>query len=83
MNTQLAFKQGDFSPKVMTLLKHVQFADPGSSEFDEDNLGQSWGHYQFMAGGISPNSVLTTWQDFGSIANAFKFVAVVTHYLTQ
>jgi hypothetical protein len=75
MNMQSAFKQGNCSLKVVMLLERVQFADPGSSEFDEDNLGQSWGHYQFTAGGISPNSVLTTWQDFGSVANAFKLVA--------
>jgi hypothetical protein len=57
------------------LLDRIQFANPGSSGIDEDNQAQNWGHYQFTAGGISPSSVLTTWQDFGNVATAFKLVA--------
>lgn len=75
MDMQSLFKQGECSLNVTTLLKHIQFADPGSPEIDEDNQGQSWGHYQFMVCGISPSSALTTWQDIGSVATAFKLVA--------
>jgi hypothetical protein len=75
MNMQSSFKQGKCSSNVATLLERVQFADPMSPDIDEDNQGESWGHYQFTAGNISPTSMLTTWQDIGSIATAFKLVA--------
>ncbi|KAI9439804.1 hypothetical protein H4582DRAFT_2056505 [Lactarius indigo] len=75
MNAQMLFKQGKSSHNVTTLLKQVQFADPGSPDIDEDNTCLSWGHDLFTAGGISPSSSLTTWEDVGSVATAFKLVA--------
>ncbi|KAH8979593.1 hypothetical protein EDB86DRAFT_3088674 [Lactarius hatsudake] len=75
MNVQLLFKQGKSSHNVSTLLERLQFADPGSPDIDEDNTCLSWGQDLFTAGGISPLSSLTTWEDVGSIATAFKLVA--------
>ncbi|KAH9077679.1 hypothetical protein EDB83DRAFT_2311388 [Lactarius deliciosus] len=75
MNAQASFKQGKPSINVTALLEQVQFADPGSPDIDEDNTCQSWGHDLFTAGGISPSSSLTTWEDVGSVATAFKLVA--------
>ncbi|KAH9077347.1 hypothetical protein EDB83DRAFT_2311863 [Lactarius deliciosus] len=75
MNAQASFKQGKPSINVTALLERVQFADPGSPDIDEDNTCQSWGHDLFTAGGISPSSSLTTWEDVGSVATAFKLVA--------
>ncbi|KAI9441845.1 hypothetical protein H4582DRAFT_2074012 [Lactarius indigo] len=75
MSAQLSFKEGKPSEQVVTLLEHVQFADPCSPDIDEDNMCQGWGHYQFMAGGISPASSLTSWEKVGSVATAFKLVA--------
>ncbi|KAH9024041.1 hypothetical protein EDB83DRAFT_2320137 [Lactarius deliciosus] len=75
MNAQASFKQGKPSINVTALLERVQFADLGSLDIDEDNTCQSWGHDLFTAGGISLSSSLTTWEDVGSIATAFKLVA--------
>ncbi|KAH8993197.1 hypothetical protein EDB92DRAFT_1944796 [Lactarius akahatsu] len=75
MNAQILFKQGKSSNNVMTLLERVQFADPGSPDIDEDNTCLSWGHDLFTAGGISPSSSLTTWEDVGNVATTFKLVA--------
>ncbi|KAH9070812.1 hypothetical protein EDB83DRAFT_2517992 [Lactarius deliciosus] len=75
MNAQSSFKQGKTSEKIMTLLERVRSADPGSPDIDKDNTGQSWGHYQFTAGDISPSSSLTSWKDVRSVATAFKLVA--------
>ncbi|KAH9009654.1 hypothetical protein EDB85DRAFT_2162460 [Lactarius pseudohatsudake] len=75
MNAQSSFKEGEPSKQVATLLERVQFADPSSPDIDEDNTCQSWGHYQFTAGGISPASSLTNWQEVGNVATAFKLVA--------
>ena len=75
MNAQPSFKQGNPSQNVTTLLERIQSADPTSPDIDEDNKGQSWGHYQFTAGGLTLSYSLTTWQDIGSIATAFKLVA--------
>ncbi|KAH9020748.1 hypothetical protein EDB85DRAFT_2152869 [Lactarius pseudohatsudake] len=75
MNAQSSFKEGEPSKQVATLLERVQFADPCSPDIDEDNTCQSWGHYQFTAGGISLASSLTNWQEVGNVATAFKLVA--------
>ncbi|KAI9446255.1 hypothetical protein H4582DRAFT_2069590 [Lactarius indigo] len=75
MSAQSSFKEGKPSEQVTTLLERVQFADPCSPDIDEDNMCQGWGHYQFMAGGISPASSLTSWEKVGSVATAFKLVA--------
>ena len=78
MNIQLLCKQGQqgkLSQNFTTLLEYIQSADPNSPDFDEDNKGQGWGHNQFMAGGLNLSSLLTLWQDIGSIATAFKLVA--------
>ncbi|KAH9017035.1 hypothetical protein EDB85DRAFT_2155471 [Lactarius pseudohatsudake] len=75
MNTYASFKQGKPSNNVTALLERIQFADPGSPDIDEDNTCQSWGHDLFTAGGISPSSSLTTWEDVGSAATTFKLVA--------
>ena len=75
MNAHSSFKQGKTSQKVATLLERVQSADPGSPEIDEDNRNLGWGHEQFMAGGLTPLTSLTSWQDVGSVSTVFKLVA--------
>jgi hypothetical protein len=75
MNAQPLFKQGETSANVLALLECIQLADPSSPDINEDNLGLSWGHYQFTAGNLSPLSTLTSWQEIGSVTIAFKFVA--------
>ena len=75
MNAQPLFKQGQSSQQVITLLERIQSADPGSPDLEEDDLGASWGHYQFTAGGLTLSSALTTWQDVGSVMTALKLVA--------
>ncbi|KAF8263928.1 hypothetical protein EI94DRAFT_1595124 [Lactarius quietus] len=83
MNAQQTFKQGKPSDSVATLLERVQSVDPSSPDIDEDNVSQSWGHYQFMAGGLSPSSSLTSWQNIGNIATAFKLVAAAINVMTM
>ena len=75
MNMQSTFKQGTPSKQVTMLLNNVQYTDPSSPDISEDNQYQSWGHYQFTAGGISPSSSLTTWQDISNVTTALKLVA--------
>ncbi|KAH8979001.1 hypothetical protein EDB92DRAFT_1906509 [Lactarius akahatsu] len=75
MNAQLSFKEGKPSKQVTTLLEHVQSTVPSSPDIDEDNMYESWGHYQFTAGGISLASSLTSWEKVGSVTTAFKLVA--------
>jgi hypothetical protein len=75
MSAQPLFKQGEASANVLALLERVELADLSSPDIDEDNMGQGWGHYQYTAGKLSPDSSLTSWQEIGSIAIAFKLVA--------
>ena len=56
------------------LLKHLQSTDPGSLDLSEDDMCEGWGHGQFTAGDITMSTSLTSWQDIGSIATAFKLV---------
>lgn len=74
MNAQSSFKQDKPSQNVLMLLERLQSTDPTSLDIDEDNTLQSWGHYQYMAGGLTLLSSLTTWEDVGSVAIAFKLV---------
>ena len=75
MHTQPSFKQGPTSENVATLLAHLQYADPGAPDIDEDNSCLGWGHDLFTAGGITPTSCLTSWQNVGSVDTALKLVA--------
>jgi hypothetical protein len=75
MHAQPSFKQGATSDSIVNLLARVQSADPGSPDIDEDNACQGWGHYQYTAGSLSPETCLTSWQDVGSVDTAFKLVA--------
>ena len=75
MSAQPLFKQGEASQNFIALLEHVQFADPASPDFDEDDKCESWGHYQFTGGGLTLRTSLNSWQDVGSVAMAFKLVA--------
>ena len=78
MIAQPLFEQGQpgkLSQNFSTLLKCIQSANPNSPDFNEDNKGQGWRHYQFTAGGLNLSSLLTLWQDVGSIASAFQLVA--------
>jgi hypothetical protein len=43
MSAQPLFKQGEASADVLALLECIELADLSSPDFDEDNLGQSWG----------------------------------------
>ena len=70
-----SFQQGETSKKVTTLLECVQSADPGLPDYNKDDMGQGWGHYQFTVGGLSPATVLTSWQEVGNVDTAFKLMA--------
>ena len=74
MNAQLLFNQGKPSNQVKTILEHLESADLGSPDIEEDDVYQSWGHYQFTAGGISLSSSLTSWQSIGNVPTVFKLV---------
>ena len=74
MNTQSLFNQGEPSNQVKTILKRLESADPGSLDIKEDDVYQSLGHYQFIAGGVSLPSSLTSWQSIGNVPTTFKLV---------
>ena len=75
MNVQLSFNQGKLSNQVKTILKHLESADLGSPDIKEEDVYQSWGHYQFTASGVSPSSLPTSWKSIGIVPTMFKLVA--------
>ena len=75
MNVQSSFNQGELSNQVKTILECLESADPGSLDIEEDDANQNWGHDQFTAGGVSPLSLLISWQSIGNVPTTFKLVA--------
>lgn len=58
---------------VMHFINGIESADPHSSDFDEDDLGVSWGHRQFQGW----NPTLSSWEAIGSPENACRLIAAV------
>jgi hypothetical protein len=75
MSMQSSVAQGEASENVRTLLQRIESADPTSPDIDEDDAFEGWGHYQFTAGSLTLSTSLTSWQEVGNVATAFKLVA--------
>ena len=75
MSMQSSLVQGETSKNVRALLQRIESTDPTSPDIDEDNTFEGWGHYQFMAGSLTLSTSLTSWQEVGNVATAFKLVA--------
>src|SRR5271163_658877 len=69
------FQKGPPSNDILTFISRVDDTDPNSDQFDEDNTDASWGHHQFMAGGLTVTKVLTSWSDIGSVETACRLLA--------
>lgn len=69
------FKSSEPSNEVAAFLKRIETADPNSSEIDEDNSNQSWGHWQFTAGNMTITTVMKDWAGVGSVHMACKLLA--------
>lgn len=64
------------SPTFLEFLCRIETADPKAFEgTDEDNLGASWGHYQFTAGKLTCTSVIDSWASVGSPLFACRLIA--------
>lgn len=60
------FTTGDPSPDFLQFLDRIENADHNAFSEDEDNLGPSWGHYQFTAGSLTLTCVVDSWASVGS-----------------
>ena len=58
---------------VKLFLEQIESANPNSGEFDEDDLGISWGHQQFRGWQAKLNS----WEAIGSPGNARRLIAAI------
>ncbi|KAM6489707.1 hypothetical protein JOM56_014730 [Amanita muscaria] len=58
---------------VESFIRGVELADPRSQEYEEDDLGASWGHYQFRGW----REMLPTWQAIGPPENACRLIAAI------
>ncbi|KAM6497536.1 hypothetical protein JOM56_005639 [Amanita muscaria] len=58
---------------VESFIRGVELADPRSQEYEEDDLGASWGHYQFRGW----REMLPTWQAIGPPENARRLIAAI------
>ncbi|KAF7986438.1 hypothetical protein HWV62_31193 [Athelia sp. TMB] len=63
------------SSKFMEFLERIEMADPDAFADDEDNLGSSWGHYQFTAGALTCTTVIDSWAAVGSPVYACRLIA--------
>lgn len=69
------FTTNDPSPDFLQLLERIENADPDAFADDEDNLGSSWGHYQFSAGSLTLTRVIISWASVGSPSYACRLIA--------
>lgn len=69
------FGRREPSPQTTTFLERIENADPNAPGLSEDDLGPSWGHWQFTAGGLTCATVLETWDHIGNTDIACRFIA--------
>ncbi|KAF8333782.1 hypothetical protein F5887DRAFT_893081 [Amanita rubescens] len=69
-----SFGSGSPSDGFLHFLQVIETADPNSGAFEEDDLGQNWGHAQFSG---QWRDVLTKWDDVGSPPMACRLLAAV------
>ena len=69
------FKSSAPSDNVAAFLNRIEAADPNSSEIDEDDSNQSWGHWQFTTGGLTITNVIRDWACVGNVDMACKLLA--------
>jgi hypothetical protein len=69
------FKSSIPSDNVAAFLNRIEAADPNSSEIGEDDSNQSWGHWQFTAGGLTITTVIQDWACVGDVDMACKLLA--------
>ncbi|KAF4604595.1 hypothetical protein EYR40_003369 [Pleurotus pulmonarius] len=62
------------SSETATLLSRVQSADPRCVE-SEDDLNQSWGHWQWTAGSLTIGTTITSWAAVGNTDTARQLLA--------
>jgi len=67
-----SFGSGSPSDSFLHLLQVIETADPNSGTFEEDDLGQNWGHAQFSG---QWRDALTKWDDVGSPPMACRLLA--------
>ncbi|KAM6488987.1 hypothetical protein JOM56_014836 [Amanita muscaria] len=58
---------------VELFIRGVELADPRLQEYEEDDVGVSWGHYQLRGW----REILPNWQAIGSPENARRLIAAV------
>jgi len=58
---------------VKHFIDGIESADPLSSDFDEDDLGVSWGHRQFQGW----NATISSWEAIGSPQGACRLIAAI------
>ena len=58
---------------VLEFIKYIDHAEPTSFEFEEDDLGVSWGHKQFQGW----RKQLTSWQAIGTPDTACHLIASI------
>jgi hypothetical protein len=63
------------STEMLQFIARIETSDPNSTELAEDDSNASWGHYQFTAGSMTVQSVLTSWSSVGNTETACKLIA--------
>jgi hypothetical protein len=80
-----SFGNDEPSQGVVSLIDRIETADPNSPEFDEDDLGTSWGHAQFKEWRVP----LVSWSSIGNdaacclIASFIRTCRVSRHLVTS
>jgi len=63
------------STEMEQFIARIETSDPNSTELAEDDSNANWGHYQFTAGSMTVQTVLTSWSSVGNTETARKLIA--------
>ncbi|KAH9939508.1 hypothetical protein B0H21DRAFT_812705 [Amylocystis lapponica] len=75
MKLNSTFGSGSPSPATIAFIERIERADPSVPYLQEDDLGASWGHYQFTADSMTCGTTLTSWASIGHSDTALRLIA--------
>ena len=75
MEAQSDFRSGPTPSLTASFFSRLEKSTPTDPSISEDEMGPSWGHYQFTSGNMTVKSVIRSWDCVGTTTIARKLIA--------
>ena len=75
MEAQSNLRAGPTPSLTTNFLSRLEISTPTDPGLSEDDMGPSWGHYQYTSGSMTINSVIRSWDCIGTTTMACKLIA--------